>query len=198
MYGSKWNMSSYTLIGRDPSDSHMTMTCWLAYLSTSLKKWFQAPSMSLNVCKSHKTTFERNGDGWMCEGILVSWFSLLVLWRGGLDTLKLATSNMFWWVLWPSILMSTLLSHCCAWSSELNTYVTVSPILLPIVVVASWLINWVSLVIWFANLGSSYDTSTMDTSSYVLACHLLGDGSTFDFGTFGPNNFGAPFLWSML
>jgi hypothetical protein len=28
---------------------------------------------------------------------------------------------MSWRVLWPSILMSTLLSHCCAWSSEFNT-----------------------------------------------------------------------------
>jgi len=49
--------------------------------------------------------------------------------------------------------MLILLSHCYAWLSEFNTCVIVSPILLSTMVIVSWLVHWVSLFIWFANLG---------------------------------------------
>jgi len=121
MCGSKWNKLGCTSISRGMGSSHGTVTCWLASASTSFKKWFWALSMSFNVCKFHKKTYRCNGDGWMCEGFLIPWFSPPMLWWGGLDTHEPIAFNMSWQVLWPSILMSTLLSHCCAWSSEFNT-----------------------------------------------------------------------------
>ncbi len=162
------------------------------------QKWYWTPSMSFNVWKSHKTTSKCNKNGWMCEGILIPWFSPPMLWWGGSNTLEPIAFNMFWKVLQLSILMSTLLSHCYAWSNVFNTCVTILSILLSTMVVVYWLINWVSLVIWYTTLGSSCDTSTMDTSVSVFACHLLGHGSTFDFGTLCIKFVGAPLLWSLL
>jgi hypothetical protein len=46
------------------------------------------------------------------------------------------------------------------------------------------IVNWVSLVIRCANLGSSCETSITDRSFDILACCLLVNGSTFDFGIF--------------
>jgi hypothetical protein len=196
MYGSKWNKLDCILIGRGMGGYHGTMTCWLTSASTSFKNDFEHFQCLFNVCKSHKTTFRCNGNGWMCEGILVPWFSPPMLWWGGSNTPE--PSNMFWKVLQLSISVLTLLPHCRAWSSEFNTYVIISLILLSTIVVVFWSINWVSLVVWSTSMGSSCDTSTMDTSFGVLACHLLGHDSTFDFGTFCTKIFGAHFLWSLL
>jgi hypothetical protein len=78
MSGNEWNKPGCTLTNRGIGSSHGIMTCWSTSISTSFKKWFRAPSMSFNVCKSCKTTFGYNGvdgcvkESWWEEGCFVT------------------------------------------------------------------------------------------------------------------------------
>jgi hypothetical protein len=64
MHGSKWNMLNYTLTSRGMGGSHGTMTCWLAFASTSFKndiEHLQCLSMCVSLTKQHLGVIKMDG-----------------------------------------------------------------------------------------------------------------------------------------